>query len=37
MTTIAEAFKRLAVKRSHWEKWVAKFLTPEYASKLLRE
>jgi len=37
MATITEAFKKLVAKRSYWEKWVVKFLSPKYASKLLRE
>lgn len=37
MATITEAFKKLVAKRSYWEKWVVKFLSSKYASKLLRE
>jgi transposase len=33
--TIIAAFERLAGKRTYWEKWVVKFLSPEYASKML--
>jgi putative transposase len=36
-TTIAGAFEKLAAKRSYWEKWVTRFLSPRYASKLKRE
>jgi len=35
MATITEAFKKLVAKRSYWKKWVLKFLSPKYASKLL--
>ena len=28
MATIAEVFKKLVAKRSYWEKWVLKFLSP---------
>ena len=37
MATIAEVFKKLVAKRSYWEKWVLKFLSPKSASKLLGE
>lgn len=35
--TIGEAFEKLVVKRSYWEKWMKTFLSPKYASRLLRE
>ena len=37
MATITEAFTKLVAKRSYWKKWVLKFLSPKYSSKLLRE
>ncbi|MFY9449948.1 MAG: transposase, partial [Candidatus Methanoculleus thermohydrogenotrophicum] len=33
-TVIARAFEILTAKRSYWEKWVIKFLSPKYASKM---
>ncbi|MDN7025357.1 IS630 family transposase [Methanoculleus sp. FWC-SCC1] len=35
--TIARAFERLAAKRTYWEKWVQKFLSPKYASRMLSQ
>ncbi len=34
---ITTAFERLAEKRTYWEKWVVKFLSPEYASRMLSQ
>ncbi|MDR9816281.1 MAG: transposase [Candidatus Methanoculleus thermohydrogenotrophicum] len=36
-TVIARAFEILTAKRSYWEKWVIKFLSPKYASKMLSD
>ena len=36
-TVIARAFEKLAAKRSYREKWVIKFLSPKYASKMLSD
>jgi len=35
--TIAQVFEKSAAKRTYWEKWVKKFLSPKYVSKLLSE
>jgi len=35
--TVAQAFEKLAAKRTYWEKWVQTFLSPKYASKILSQ
>jgi len=35
IATIIAAFEKLARKRTYWEKWVVKFLSPKYVSKML--
>jgi len=35
--TIATAFERLVMKRTYWKKWVVKFLSPKYASRMLSQ
>jgi len=34
---ITAVFERLARKRTYWENWAVKFLSPKYASKMLSQ